>query len=671
MTLIIFLLISFLNSYSSYFPQQNMMSSQQFINSPGQTMYPGGIASPTYPNNPQQPEVPEMWRDTQVDNNLRVSTTRFNWYERRKTTKSSYFMYDQVAALVEGIKHMKTMFLQKNIEAKKIFDAFLIEIRNKSMQINNNAQDVNFFIDLFNQYKQNLNTILEEDLAQRDKNFKKECAQVVFDCEENILRVQNIINTINVVSDIQGKCKLAMRQFDNCIKKAEEYESISWQEYQKLDELISDSQAKEVAKKIKNNKANIEQLDQYIRSRFVSFFNKSLSLLTQGIDEVYNNFDNWNDQFNVFINQYNLIVEKNEKDKKAKEEENKKKIEQEAQLKLQEEKNQIELAKKKKIEEEQRALKMRPWYIKLLDDYLIKSFNFAKKITFETYSYISAIYAYIEPVKTYIQDLFGINKKNEKQHRVINQNTNNISNNENKIFPQIENNNNLIQQTPPTPQVVSRIHPNHSIENIAIKEIVGDFDKPKPQKQQSVQSSVPLHNTSEMAPHLSPQNPLVIAQNAQSQMVPNPFVPGTMIDQNQLQQMMQQQNATMPQVIQTSENLDAAANQYQQAQDQSYYQKYNQQIDQFQQQFSDASQQKIQDNQQQDQGQSELESDFVSSLQSSQPQAQIQQIGQPSFAQIASSRRQKQAGMGGGIYGVNMGMYNNNIYNGGYNTGMY
>jgi hypothetical protein len=660
---LLLLLSLFFNIIVTFAPQGAFQQYQQpFPQQQFQPM-PAGI---------KQPEAPPVWKDIAADN-IRVSTTRFNWYERKKIVKASYFDYDDLSVMIDSLKHVLTLFSQKNIEIKKIVDQFFLDMNQSAVNYNSAVNDFQLFVANLSQYEQLLHQMQTGDLANRDKEFKKKAAQLEFDAVEIKLHMQNIINNMNLVRQLYGQIKNSIRIISDQITQAESFEQEAWAEYQKLDELISDSQAQQISRKIKNYVANVNQIDQYIRGKFVGFFNKTIGVITSGINSITNDFDQWIVIEKKFIQEYSDLIAQEEKDKKIKEEEAHRK---ELEAKAEEEKfekNKIEAEKKKKIEAEQRALSMRPWYIKALsftEKYVLKVYEYVSHISTHVKPIITLIIEYYTSLKDLIMSLFGSEKKKipiKKSHIIAVKN--NVINNE-QVQP-IETSISVAQPVEGSlsqdPLVVSNQQvsgivapraPNSSVEikTIPIQETVPAYENPQPQVsdvQKMPQQGV-FHNTSEMAPHLSSTNPISIAQNTPiPQMVPNPYAPGSMIDAVQLQQIMNQQQNVYPGAIQSSENLDMQQ-QNQNYFQESYYQRYNQQNQQqlFQQSFSDQSQMQIQskDDDSLIPSDDQLQNDFSSGL-SSTGQLQNQQITTPSFGQIASARRVGNRPIGGLSYG--------------------
>jgi hypothetical protein len=254
---------------------------------------------------------------------IKISSTRFNWVKRNDTKKKVYYSYNNLIIILESLQNVSDLFRNKLKEVEKINLDFKSGLSRYASSFDKNFNDID---EMYNKINDNISFLkkLEESELFKEKEFKKEVAKINDELENQNLIHKNNIDNIDLVNQSIKNLYDSINVLENQIKIVKSFEDNAWKEYQKLDELISDDQAKAIYFKILNFSENAEQINIFIRGNFLNFFNKTMQNVVSAINTINDDIENWIKQSNLIIKKVDDLVKRdiNEKIKiKQKEDE--------------------------------------------------------------------------------------------------------------------------------------------------------------------------------------------------------------------------------------------------------------------------------------------------------------------------------------------------------------
>jgi hypothetical protein len=258
-----------------------------------------------------------------TNNPIKISSTRFNWVKRNDTKKKVYYLYNNLIIILESLQNVLDLFRNKLKEVEKINLDFKNGLAKYANNFDKNYNDIN---QMSNKIFENISSLkkLEESELFKEKEFKKIVSKINDELENQNLIHKNNSDNVELINQSTNNLFGSINLLENQIKTIKSFENNAWTEYQKLDELISDDQAKTIYFKILNFSENAEQINTFVRGDFLNFFNKTMQNIASAINTVNDDIENWIKESNLIIKKVDDLVKQdiNEKIKtKQKEDE--------------------------------------------------------------------------------------------------------------------------------------------------------------------------------------------------------------------------------------------------------------------------------------------------------------------------------------------------------------
>lgn len=353
----------------------------------------------------------ETWSD--FANQKKSPITRFNWYERNEIRKKVYYLYTDLVALIESVSNVLESFKNKYKEINILIETFNKNFSNILISVNNNFNSVDNIINNINESINKLKEIEKDPLFEKNKNLKKEVAILSNKLEDLIILTNQQKMNFDLINKSKDYLNNSIILLSNELIKMNDFEKQSWDEYQKLDELIKDEIAKKILLNIKNNFKNTEKIFEYVRKEFLNFFNLTVDNITNGIRKMNTDLNEWANSFKECEENLNNLIKYLNDQKEA----DKKKEEDEQRRKIEEKRIKLEIEERKRLEN-------------------------LKKSTFENLKFF--INNYISLITSFIKNIFGINNKNDKNNNIkINKNKKHLPPNDNLINIEKTNHQNI------------------------------------------------------------------------------------------------------------------------------------------------------------------------------------------------------------------------------------
>lgn len=329
--------------------------------------------------------------------------TRFNWYERNETRKSAYFIYNSLLSISDLFKNIINVFNKKIEDVDQICNKLDQDISAKLLIFNLNIHNLSSVNILINKLKESIKYLEETKLFQINKDLKKEIAKIIEDVENLVILGKQNVGNYNLIIESKSRINNSIGILSEEINKVNEFERLAWNNYKKLDEIISDSEANALFEEIKNYFDNTESISLYIKNDYREFFNRTINNINTGTTHVLQDLD----KFILEFQRINTEIDKIKNNEKAEEElllKNKA---------LEEEKIKNE-TKKKEEELKIKMLKNKTRFQKF------KEFVAVKMLLVNTF--LSNIF---HKTKNFVLIKFGFNSKNIVQKNIQNNNNNN------------------------------------------------------------------------------------------------------------------------------------------------------------------------------------------------------------------------------------------------------
>lgn len=287
------------------------------------------------------------WKhQTQIDSLNTKTNETINWQERKILKQKMNSVYSHILNSIEDCHMVIEKFSNKISDFNKLYNDCIQEVTKTIQTFSQNIAITQLSIiidDFFNR----LNTLKSTYLYHQNKDFTE--------------KIDDLFYNINNLRTMTSHGQVSLKEFENSIqfiissihdlknitKKIENYENTAWQMYQKIDELISESDAQYNSDVINNCSINVEYLNTYLRNNFLSYINDSIIETDTSFDSIINLYRTITSEMNI-VNQ--SIIQFEDIAQKAFEEEEKKKTDRIEQQKQEKEQKKILEEKKKKEE---------------------------------------------------------------------------------------------------------------------------------------------------------------------------------------------------------------------------------------------------------------------------------------------------------------------------------
>ncbi len=334
--------------------------------------------------------APTQWKAIQEE--TKDSPHRLNWYNRQEMRKKAHQVYDQIVNLVGLVSNVMGVFLGKQKEIQEHLNNFYMNIGSILGGSQNAEEAVKLMLSNIEKMRKNLKSIKTKIKESDDREEKKRITGHEISLKNISLWTQDIMRNLKLLESAKKSLDDALETLNNEHNKAQENEQRAWNDYQKLDELISDTKANEHLKNIQAALKNNENIKEYIYTNFLSYFNQLVQKIVESTEAIQNEAQKLKQQAKDFekIIQEELMQEetKRKEAEAAAEEELLRKEEAEKKARLQKEK---ELAEKN-----------RSWYIKILDSVKL----FFSSLTTSFSSFIKSINSFFKNSITTVTSFF-------------------------------------------------------------------------------------------------------------------------------------------------------------------------------------------------------------------------------------------------------------------------
>jgi hypothetical protein len=378
-------------AYSSNYPSlssdQNMMGGDPSSFVPGAQLsaFPQGGVNPVPLM--QESSVQQHWQKNAEPN---YDTYRqFNWQQRKLLKQKTYKIYMNVLSIISDIEKVIAKYKEKERDIIILVQKLDSDLVPFCQVVDSRFQSISDLYRYAEAMQKEIQEFQKKEYFSMNKNFRDLVETIGIEITNIQKMIDNVIQNKNDLESLKDTVCGSFQILDQVYGQSKNYENQLWTTYQYLDELISDVKANEYYSMIINFSDNIIQINNFLRSDFLSFFNQSLSSLNYSSSAIKNAMQDLNNYIkNVSEKRDQASRELVLYEEEKKQQEIAKKKQEEEEARLAEEKKQKEIAYKKKLEQ------AKPWYLKLIFDFSAlasKSLEGAliegKKIVFFLFTY--------------------------------------------------------------------------------------------------------------------------------------------------------------------------------------------------------------------------------------------------------------------------------------------
>lgn len=188
------------------------------------------------------------------------------WYERAQER------YEDVRRLVDLVWESRGKFLeQRTTLDRTVLDPFYLSVGLRVGEL----QEV--LSDLVGKFK--AERAKDGDLDIQERTLSKEV-------EEGLASIETLHDRVKVVVELDHRIDDALNKLMDQINKVRAYERDAWNNFKKISQLLSDTKARELYYAMDIQMRNIKDIQKYLQNDFASYFQVTLSRVTQEINAI-------------------------------------------------------------------------------------------------------------------------------------------------------------------------------------------------------------------------------------------------------------------------------------------------------------------------------------------------------------------------------------------------
>jgi hypothetical protein len=195
-----------------------------------------------------------------------------NWLFKRVWWKNGQTLYEKIQALVETITEQRLEFFKKRSEwDKKIFDPFFMEVGVGRGML-----------------EELLSNLINQSQEERNKEgaLNEEERAVLAKIEAEKHTLEELAKDVQKINEIDNKIDEAVEMLIKQIGTARNYEHQAWQNFKNIAQEINDKKARELYITMNTHWQNINQISDYLKGRFLQYFNQLGSLGQEQVTKV-------------------------------------------------------------------------------------------------------------------------------------------------------------------------------------------------------------------------------------------------------------------------------------------------------------------------------------------------------------------------------------------------
>ena len=296
-----------LSNYASFTPEQPY----GYLPAVDQTSAPASVVT-------EAATAPQTWRASELMEDGELTTTiddnRGDWYFKRMLLKAARTVYESVRDTVAKIDAYKKDFFAVRSAIDSDLDTFYITYGFESGEIDEQLANLTQSMD---------------EMRKKDIQLNEQERGLLAELNEKQKEVEQVKLDLISIHELDVNLDKALATLLDQISVSHMYEQKSWENYDKISEVLSDEIAERLYLEIQGYKSNAEAIDAYIKGPFAEYFDQSIKTIKEQMEKVIKQVGE--------LKQRGVLLEKKvvgdqttlDAQQKQQEEENKQKLEKE------------------------------------------------------------------------------------------------------------------------------------------------------------------------------------------------------------------------------------------------------------------------------------------------------------------------------------------------------